>query len=81
MVIHEKIIDFEDPKFPNLKNIAKELEKKIEMIQSENNVKLISACFLGINDVLIDEEEDSIFCHAVLHDKSCNFMLFFCDKD
>lgn len=51
------------------------------MIQSENNVKLISACFLGINDVLIDEEEDSIFCHAVLHDKSYNFMLFFCDKD
>lgn len=77
MVVFEKIIDQENPKRPNQENIAKELERKITEIENENNVKLVSACFLGINDVPINDEEDSIFSYAISHNKSQEYMLFF----
>jgi len=77
MVKYISIINDEFPNEPNLSEIAKQLEKEISTIEKTKRVKLISACFLGKHDVLDDDEEDSLFAHAIRHNIAFDFMLFF----
>lgn len=69
MVKYVSVINDDFPEEPNLNEISK--------LEKNNRVKLVSACFLGKHDVLDDDEEDSLFAHAIKHNISFDFMLFF----
>lgn len=77
MVVYESIVDIKNPIEPNFEEIAKLLEDKISAIERKKRAKLVSACFLGKHELLKDDEEDSLFCHAIHHNISFDFMLFF----
>lgn len=76
MVKYEEFVDNRNPKKPVLENIAKQLEIKIAEIESVFNVKFVSACFLGEEDILQNGETDTFMC-ATNHDKKHKYMLFF----
>lgn len=76
MVQYVEIIDQENPDEPNQINIAIELQKQIDQIEANFNVKFKSACFLGEAEAEM-EGENSIFQYAVRHDIVCRYMLFF----
>lgn len=76
MVQYVKILDTQNKKDPKEENIAKELEHEIEKIEHEKGVIFKSSCFLGIEDVPMDGE-DELFSYCVEHDKIYKFLLFF----
>lgn len=77
MVKYVSIVNDDFPEEPNLNEISKQLEIEIGKIEKAKRVKLISACFIGKHDVLDEDEEDSLFAHAIKHNISFDFMLFF----
>ena len=65
-------------KKPNLNEISKQLEKEIDKIEKANCVKLISACFLGYNEISENDDDLFVFDLCDTPKNICyNFMLFF----
>lgn len=76
MVQYVEIIDQKNPKKPNQMNIAIELQKWIEHVETKFKVEFKSACFLGKAEVKMKGETDTCR-YAVMHDIAYQYMLFF----
>jgi len=76
MTFYTEITDPENPTEPNGQNIAKRLDEEIEIFERQNNVKLVSVCFLGEADVPINGE-GKISKYLGMHDRVQRYMLFF----
>lgn len=74
MTRYVEIRDEENPKEPNGENIAKALDEEIVKIEEESGLRFVTFTFLGEKEV---PNEDSLFCHAVNHDKVHAYMLCF----
>lgn len=76
MTQYVEVFDTENPTKPKNENIAKELDKIIAEIEQENNVELVTFCFLGEEDVLMKGETE-FEQYAIEHDKVHKYMVHF----
>lgn len=76
-VKYVELWDDETPQNPKGELIAMDLQIKICKME-ERGLEFVSACFLGENDVFVEDEDDS-FMHGIVHGKVKvhKYMLFF----
>ncbi len=78
MVTYENIIIKANSINSDPKDVAKALEEKISKLEKANRVKLISACFLGYNEISENDDDLFVFDLCDTQKNICyNFMLFF----
>ena len=78
-VKYVELWDDETPQNPKGKLIAMELQNEIGKME-ERGLEFVSACFLGEDDVLVEDKDDIfMLSHGVVHGKVKvhKYMLFF----